>query len=236
MRQIVPDVYLIEGLRITQVYALISDEGLTLIDAGFPGEADRIAAQLAEGGYVLSDVQGIVVTHGHGDHTGSLAELARRSGARVLAHQDEVPYVEQTATMPTGSFAQRLAGWLGAVGMFRAEPCRVDQPLQDGDEIDALGGLCVIHVPGHTPGNVALYQPERRLLFCGDTLFNGSPFTGRGGLGLPPRLFSVNASQAAESARKLADLPLDVLCPGHGEPILEDAQVMIQEVVGTQAR
>ena len=232
MRQIVPDVYLIEGLRITQVYALTSDEGLILINAGFPGEADRIAAQLAEGGYALSDAKSIVVTHSHSDHVGSLAELARRSGARVLAHQDEAPYIEQTATMPAGSFAQRLLGWLGAVGMFRIEPCRVDQVLQDGDEIEVLGGLHVIHAPGHTVGNMVLYQPERRLLFCEDTLFNGAPFTGRGGLQLPPRLFSVDISQAAESARKLADLPVDVLCAGHGKPILEDAQKMMREVVG----
>jgi len=232
MHQIVPDVYLIEGLRVAHVYALASSGGLTLIDTGNPGETDRITAQLVEGGYDLSDVKAIVLTHSHSDHTGNLAELVRRSGARVLAHQDEASYIEQTATMPTGSFARRLFGLLSAVGMFRVEPCRVDQALQDGDEVDALGGLHVIHAPGHTPGNIALYQPQRRILFCGDTFFNGSPFTGRGSLRLPPRLFSIDVSQAAESAQRLANLPVDMLCAAHGDPILEGAQAMMREAVG----
>lgn len=224
MRQIVPDVYLMEGLRgdSGNVYLLASGEGLTLVDSGTAGAADQMVDQLREAGYVLSDLQAIVLTHFHSDHTGNAAELARRSGAEVYAHRDDVPYIERTERPPYGSLFQRVLNWLGD-RMLKPVPCKVDQVLQGGDVIEALGGLQVIHTPGHTPGSIALYQPERQILFCGDVLFNKHPMTGEKGLRLSLPLFTLDEAQVRESARKLAALPVEVLCCGHGEPVLEGA-------------
>jgi glyoxylase-like metal-dependent hydrolase (beta-lactamase superfamily II) len=229
MRQILPDVYLIEGLRSAHVYLLVSEGGLTLIDSGTAGEADQIAAQLEEGGYVLSDLRTIILTHCHSDHTGSAAELARRSGARILAHQDEVPYVEGSESLPFSSFLQRVLSWV-MDRVARTVAPKVDQALQHGDVVDALGGLQVIHAPGHTPGSIALYQSARQVLFCGDVLFNGNPLTGRGAVQPPPRAFSVDPVRAEQAARRLADLPVKVICFGHGDSILEGGKEVLQEV------
>lgn len=234
MHQIVPGVYLLDGLRMAHVYLLTSDDGTTLIDTGMPGETGRIAAQIEEGGYALSDLRAIVLTHCHADHTGSAAKLARRSGAQVLAHQAEVPYVEQTESLPAASSVRRIFNWLSDRA-FRAEPCPVDRPLQDGDVVGALGGLRVIHAPGHTPGSIALYQPERRILFTGDVLFNAHPLRGKAGLQFPPCVFSLDQEQAEASARKLASLKLEVICFGHGEPILEGAQEKLRAALGWPA-
>jgi glyoxylase-like metal-dependent hydrolase (beta-lactamase superfamily II) len=231
MRQVVPDVYLIEGLRASHVYLLVSEGGLTLVDSGSPGEAARIVSELEEGGYALLDLRAILLTHCHVDHTGNAAELAQRSGAQVLAHRDEVGYIEQTEPLPASSFVRRLLDWVSD-RVFRAAPCQVDQALEDGDVVDALGGLKVIHAPGHTPGNIALYDPDRRILFCGDTIFNGNPLSGRGGIQPPPRAFSVDTARAEASARMLAKLPAEVICFGHGEPILERAGERLREAVG----
>jgi glyoxylase-like metal-dependent hydrolase (beta-lactamase superfamily II) len=152
MRQVVPDVYLIEGLRASHAYVLVSEGGLTLVDSGNPGEAAKIVSQLEEGGYTLSDLRTIVLTHCHADHTGSAAELAQRSGARVLAHREKVPYIEKTEALPASSFVRRLLDWVSD-RVFRTAACQVDEALEDGDVVDALGGLQVIHAPGHTPGN-----------------------------------------------------------------------------------
>jgi len=171
------------------------------------------------------------LTHCHVDHTGSAAELVRRSGARVLAHRDEVPYIEKTESLPASSFVRRLLDWVSD-RVFRTSACQVDQALEDGDVVDALGGLQVIHAPGHTPGNIALYGSKRGILFCGDTIFNGNPLSGRGGIQPPPRVVSLDATRAEASARMLAQLPAEVACFGHGEPILERAGERLREAVG----
>ena len=226
MRQIIPGVYLMQNLRRSHVYLLASEHGLVLIDSGLAGEAEQIVAQLEEAGYSLSDLRTILLTHYHGDHIGNAAELARRSGARVLAHRDDVPYIERTEPAPAGSsVSRRLLTWMSE-RVFKTAPCKVDKALQDGDVVDTLGGLQVIHTPGHTPGSIVFHQPERRILFCGDVLFNQSS------LQLAPSFFSLDVPLARESARKLADLSVEVLCLGHGEPILENAQERIRVAVG----
>jgi glyoxylase-like metal-dependent hydrolase (beta-lactamase superfamily II) len=230
MRQVIPDVYLIEGLRGANVYAL-ADEGLTLVDSGLTADVEPIAAQLEEAGYALSAVHTLVLTHAHGDHVGGAAALARRSGAQIVAHRDEVPYIERRASLPTTSWVQRLLNWLSDRVLSRGSPCAVDRPVQEGDAIEALGGLQVIHTPGHTPGSMCLYHSQRQILFGGDALFNANPMTGEPGLMLPVRLFTGDNVRARESVAKLAKLDVQVLCPGHGEPITKEAGDQIQALL-----
>ncbi|MFC2027717.1 MBL fold metallo-hydrolase [Chloroflexota bacterium] len=223
MRQIVPDVYLVEGLRGGNVYLLVSSKGLTLVDSGVARDADRIVAQLEKADYALSKLHSIVLTHAHGDHTGGAVELARRSGAQVLAYRDEVPYIERTKSLPTASVVKIPLNWLFDRILLRVSPCKVDRLLEDGEMIEVLGGTRVIHTPGHTPGSICLYQPEQRILFCGDALFNVNPLTGRSGLRLPMGLVTVDNAQAYDSVCKLSKLEAKVLCCGHGKAILDGA-------------
>jgi glyoxylase-like metal-dependent hydrolase (beta-lactamase superfamily II) len=188
------------------------------------GDDDRIAAELEQAGYALSQIGIIVLTHAHGDHVGGGAALARQSGAQVVAHRHEVAYIEQTEPLPASSLVRRLMNWLTTRVLFRVTPCQVDRAVEDGDVIEALGGLRVVHAPGHTPGSIALHHPERQILFCGDALFSAHPMTGRGALQPPVRLFTLDDAQARHSVARLADLPVEVLCCGHGQPVLEGAQ------------
>jgi glyoxylase-like metal-dependent hydrolase (beta-lactamase superfamily II) len=231
MRELVPGVYLIEGLPRAHAYVLDAADGWTLIDSGVAGDADQIMAQLDSGGYDLANLRSIVLTHAHSDHTGSVAELCRRSGASILAHQAEVPYIEQTQSLTYPSRLRRMLAWLFE-RISPTPPCQVDTPLQDGAIVNALGGLQVIHVPGHTPGSIALYQAEQRILFCGDAIFHHGSSSGQGRIAPPPRIFSVGPDQAEASARKLAALPVEVACFGHGEPILEGAGQRLREALG----
>jgi glyoxylase-like metal-dependent hydrolase (beta-lactamase superfamily II) len=108
----------------------------------------------------------------------------------------------------------------------------VARGLEEGEKLDVLGGLQVIHTPGHTPGSMSLYQEERGILFCGDLIFNGHPFTGRGGLRYAPRAFSVDPEEVERSVQKLSGLQVRVLCVGHGEPIVREANVKMEELLG----
>jgi len=231
MQQVASGVQLIQGLHGANVYVLDGSDGPTLVDAGLAGDVDHVLAQLRQAGCEPSQVRTIVLTHAHGDHVGGAAALARRANAQVVAHRDDVPYIEQTRPLPATSLLRRLINWLTHRLLFRVSPCRVDRPVEEGDVIEPLGGLKVIHTPGHTPGSMALYQPERQILFCGDALFNANPMTGRPQLQLPIPLFTLDAAQARQSVANLADLSLKVLCCGHGEPILEGAQDRISAVL-----
>jgi glyoxylase-like metal-dependent hydrolase (beta-lactamase superfamily II) len=110
----------------------------------------------------------------------------------------------------------------------------VDLLLEDGDIVDALGGLRVLHTPGHTPGSISLYQPERGIVFCGDLLFNAHPVTGKVELQYPMSLISFDDDRIRASAARLGELDVGVLCTGHGPPITEDAGARIRDLVNQE--
>ena len=230
MLQVCLDIYLLEGLRVSNAYLLVSPEGLTLVDCGITGEAGKIASQITKAGYAIADLRQVIITHAHNDHTGSLKEIIRLSGAKVLAHQDEVPYLARTAKIPPGSRLQSFLYWLSARLMPGPSAVAVDIALKDGEIVPGTGGFMAVHTPGHTPGSLCLYHPQRRILICGDALFNKNPMNGKLGLQEPLALVSANPPQARQSVRKLAGLDVQVLLCGHGAPILENAGAQIKGV------
>jgi glyoxylase-like metal-dependent hydrolase (beta-lactamase superfamily II) len=229
MIQIAPDVHMLEDVGSAPAFLLVTGNELALIDTGMIGETPKVIAQMEEKGFAASDVQMIVLTHCHCDHTGGAAELAKLSGAKIAAHQDEIPYIKQDETQPTTSPLRRMLFWLFD-RVYRTHIRGVDIALQDRDVVDILGGLEAIHVPGHTPGSMALYQPERQMLFSGDALFNESE-TGKTGIQWT-NAFTSDKEQARRSAHKLITRPVDLACFGHGEPILEQAGERIRAALG----
>jgi glyoxylase-like metal-dependent hydrolase (beta-lactamase superfamily II) len=216
--EIVPGVHAIDSLGMGRAYLAIDADRVTVIDTGLKGSAERVLRAVEALGRKPQDVRQIVISHHHGDHTGGLAELAERTGAQVMVHALDAPIVRGERPPPGPSSGGLLKPLLA--GMSRPAPAaRVDRELADGDEIDALNGMRVVHTPGHTPGSICLYCPKRRLLFTGDAIANTF------GLRPPIGWFTEDMAQVKESIRKLAALDFEAVFFGHGRPIDKKASL-----------
>lgn len=227
--EIIPHVHLIPGMRGANAYLLIGSP-LTLVDTGMPGSAGTILGYIEGLGLDAADLSRIVITHDHLDHVGSLAALKERTSAQVMAHPGDAPFISGEQSPPPASSAiMRFLFWLVAPLMPTPEPTQVDVTVEEGDHLDLggpLGGADVIHVPGHTPGSIALHFPSEQLLICGDTINHR-----RGRLGPPLKAFTADMGQAIASLHRMADLGLDALCPGHGAPIVGGAGAQLRAMV-----
>jgi glyoxylase-like metal-dependent hydrolase (beta-lactamase superfamily II) len=224
--EIMPSVQLIPGMQGANVYLLLG-ETVALVDSGMPGGESAILDHIDSLGLEAGDLACILVTHHHLDHVGSLAALRQRTSAQVLAHPGDAPFISGERRPPPASSAiVRLLFRLAAPVMPRAEPVPVDMMVQDGDRLDLLGGATVIHVPGHSPGAIALHFSSDRLLICGDAIDHR-----RGRLGPPPKAFTTDMDQALASVRRMAELDFEVLCTGHGPPLVGGAGDKVRALV-----
>ncbi len=210
-------------LSYSNVYVLSegSGSGFALVDAGTPRDARRLRRALAQFGG-LERCSALLLTHAHPDHAGCAALLARDSGAPILAHESERPFLESKRLYGSGGL-QAAAFKLGSL-LWPIRPCRLSRALSDGEVVQASAEKWrVVHTPGHTRGHISFFRERDGVLLSGDALLNVRPWTRREGLTLPLRLFTQDAELALDSARKLALLQPRVLLPGHGGPLLDAA-------------
>ena len=206
------------GVWGANVYLLVDNGDLTLVDTGFFGKADWILEQVKELGYSPSDIKRIIITHHHADHIGSLAELKRITKAQIIAHTADAPYIDGTLPQPGPARPQWLAKFLAHFNwLWSTEPVAVDVLVNDGDELPILGGVKILHTPGHTAGSICLYLENKKLLIAGDLLAN------RFGLKLPSREYTVDTNLEMQSIKRIAGMDFDIICFGHGSPIVHDA-------------
>lgn len=225
MKEIVPGLWDVDEIGpAVHVYLWRWAQGVTIIDTGMPGCADKILAGVASLGLQPSDVKRIIITHGDVDHMGSLKALKRATGAPVICHTVEKELLEnprrrKPAATPVGLLMRPLYAAAMYLPQFHTDPVTPDRTHVDGDRLPE--GFTIVHTPGHTPGHISLLHPERRILIAGDALHN------RGGkLGAPPSVFTPDMENAQRSIWKLAKKyggDFDVAVFGHGLPLQEKA-------------
>ena len=225
--EVIPHVYQLPG-RGSSAFVLV-EESVTVIDTGRRGSGPSILEFVGRVGRSPGDISYIVSTHHHLDHVGGTAHLQKNSPGRVAVHEADVPFVQGDEPHPN-PFQNPAAAFLmrPVVALSEPPPFSVEVRLKDGDRLEPMGGMEVVHSPGHTPGSISLYFPREGLLIAGDALQYH-----RGKLGLPSRLFTVDMALARDSIRRLAQLDFDVLCLSHSPPLTGRASESLRRFAAT---
>lgn len=224
---VIKGVYLV-AMGFANAFLIEGDDGLTLIDAGYPGKEAAVFQAIRGLRRSPKQLKHLILTHAHPDHIGSAAAIVRETGARTYMHPLDIPIAESG-----GPFRPMMPapGPLGLVlcKLFfhpnqRLKPIAIDQPLTAGAMLPIAGGIEVIHVPGHCAGQVALLWHPGRMLFVADVCVNIM------GLGDPVGFESLE--EGRESQRKLASLSFDAAGFGHGKPIAHNASTHFRDKYG----
>ena len=217
------------GARVT---VLVEDGDVLLVDAGFRGSSGRIVRGLDAFGISTDQVRRVVVTHAHPDHSGGLGELVAGRGIAVAVHRLEADIIEGTA--PTRSPLQSALLATAAQPMLTrlmGNPVPVDDHLEDGDTIPFGTEVRVVHLPGHTPGSIALHLPERRVIIIGDSLQYKLGWR----LSPPAPGVTQRPREAMQSLEKLLDLDFDTICFSHFPPMRDEPHKALRALLQRHA-
>ena len=174
----------------------INGKKRVLIDPGHYQFFGHVKEHLSRLSLSPEDIDVVLVTHGHPDHIEGVKTFVDTSTLIAISREEM-------------RFIKAVAPHYGEVlGVPNFEP---DILLQEGDL--KIGDLTfqVIHTPGHSPGSICVYWPEKKVLFTGDVVFN----QGVGRTDVP----GGNGEELKESIRRISRLEVDHLLPGHGDVI-----------------
>ena len=189
-----------DGLDL-EAYLLDCGDRVVLVDTGMlPRDLERIGAELEEMERTWKDVNLVLITHKHGDHIKNLARVKELTGAEVMAGEGDVADIE------------------AATGV------KIDRGLKHGDYLDVCGGIEVIHVPGHSVGNLCFYLPRLRAVIAGDTIFGDD----LGNIHPPPEKYCLDVRTAEMEIRRLLFYDFDALLLSHGKNLLKGAKSRVR--------
>lgn len=202
MMRITPEIFHVGGSGLTgledaAVYLVNFQGHAALIDAGCGHGQERLFKNIAACGVKPEQIEYLLVTHCHFDHTGGIRAVKDKTNCRVVAHELEAPFLEE------GNDTVTAAKWYGAT----LDPVDIDWKLRGKGEILPLGGKTIeaIHVPGHSPGSL-VYVTESE----GLKILFGQDVHGP----LDEKILS-NREDYILSLNLLLSLEADILCEGH---------------------
>jgi glyoxylase-like metal-dependent hydrolase (beta-lactamase superfamily II) len=194
-------VYLVGGSDLSDdrdclVY-LVDLQDLVLVDCGAGPGWPRIRDNIHSAGFDPDKIHTLILTHGHVDHIGAARQIQEETSCRLVAHIEDVPFIE------SGDPSFTASNWYG----IRLKKVKVDKVIAGaGEKLRFTGGdLELIHTPGHTPGSmVALLETGGRRVLFGQDIHG--PFDPS---------FKSDLQAWRKSMQILLDLKVDVLCEGH---------------------
>jgi glyoxylase-like metal-dependent hydrolase (beta-lactamase superfamily II) len=169
--EIYSNIHMISGLASKQ-YLIVDPDGITLIDAGLPGDYKKILTYMNKLGYPPSKLHQIFITHADGDHYGGVNGL-KKFNQSVIVRSSNI----EARAMEKGVSSRTIApkGLLGlffkmALKIIRSVPTEVMGDMSPGMELPIMGGLEVLDTSGHTPGHLSFYLKVHGILFAGDSI------------------------------------------------------------------
>ncbi|MFD1711626.1 MBL fold metallo-hydrolase [Ottowia flava] len=240
--EVVPGCWYVEGLSalgspanqnfISNAGFVVTSDSVVVIDAlGSPALAERLLAEIAK--ITPKKVSHVIVTHYHADHVYGL-QVFQQAGARIIAHQAGREYLfSDTARLRLQASRDELKPWINdQTHLVNAtEWIDAKRDLTVGDTRFVLQPVG----PAHTPEDVAVYIPSRKVLYAGDLVFrNRIPFVGQ-----------ADSRNWIESLGKLLTFDAQVIVPGHGPASTEarkdmqltrDYLVYLRKTMGEAAR
>ena len=202
--QVADGIHWVDGIRFSNVYVVETGDGLLLVDTGTPWRTKRICGFIERMGRHPCEVRHIVLTHCDIDHVGSAAALKARTGAAVAMHELDA------AVLTRAQRPRRRMVIVQAVYPLVVRPVTPDRLLEDGDTV---GGLRVVHIPGHTDGSIALLRDDG-VVFTGDALLSDED----GNVVPPHPKLAQDPALAAASAERILSLRPRLVLTGHGAP------------------
>jgi glyoxylase-like metal-dependent hydrolase (beta-lactamase superfamily II) len=212
------------------VYMLEDDGGVTLFDAG----ARTMTRALARAGAKLGGIRRIVLGHGHTDHRGAAPGLR----APVYCHPAEVQDAEGSGGFrywPDGlsglPFPHRQVQRLMHRYAWDGGPVQIAGTVAEGDEV---AGFSVVEIPGHAPGQIALWRESDRLALSSDCFYTLDIWGRDSEAHLPFPIYNFDTEQARASMLKLAALEPAAAWPGHAKPVTGDVRSQLERAAAQQ--
>lgn len=231
--QLAPSLHRI-GNDVVAVYLLVTDDGVTVVDAGLSGHWKELVAELASLGRTPDDVRGLVLTHGDTDHLGFAERLRRDHGVPVLVHAADAARARGEVKAKAKADGWRLGPALGFLtyaarkGGLRTTYLTEVHEVADGDVLDLPGSPRVVGMPGHSPGSIAVHLPTVDAVCVGDALTTRHVLTGRPGPAPAP--FTDDAATALASLDRLREIDARWVLPGHGTPWDRGTTALVDEL------
>ncbi len=198
-------------IQLSDIDSNIYLAGDTVIDCGTGFNFTRLRDIFNALKKNMNDVKQIINTHCHFDHVGGNGYFLN---AKVAIHEADAKVLEKGD------------GELSNANFFdgKLHPRKPDRILKEGDKLDPDKlDLEVIHTPGHSPGSICLYDKKRKILFTGDTVFSD-------GVGRTD-IAGGDSKELESSLQRLLKFDVEKILPGHGEPVLKNANKTMEAIV-----
>lgn len=221
-----PNLHWLDG-GASNLFLIVEDSGLTLVDAGMPKRERLVLEAIAEIKRAPSDLVRILITHADLDHVGSLAAIQAATGSKIVTSAATADLLVQgKAPKHLPWYAQFIVDHIWGYKPVAAD---VIELVEEGDMLPILGGMAVMATPGHTADHHSFFCPSAGVLFAGDALN-----TRNGRINVSPPRITADKDAAARSAIRLLELAPALLACGHGAPSskhsMDDLMVLFNQL------